>query len=66
MSPKTYQIHSPSHQMVFHTRTIRRTTTANKNDTVLLDIVAYTKRISKYVPTNYHNSTQQLPASERR
>lgn len=32
--------------MVFHTRTIRRTTTANKNDTVLLDIMAYTDSLA--------------------
>lgn len=36
-----YQIHRPTNQVILHTRTILSSSAPNKNNTVLLDIMAY-------------------------
>lgn len=51
---RTYQVHSTTNQVILHTRTILSSAATNKNHTVLLDIVTYTK-------SAFHSFLSYLP-----
>jgi uncharacterized phage protein gp47/JayE len=59
----TYQIQSSSHKVVSHTRTILRSSTPDKHDTVLLDVVTLTGDIRRHDISAAQLNTRNLALS---